>query len=562
MTNKEIAQQFTLLADLLEISGENAFKIKSYSNAADTISRWHAPLATLSDEELNMIPSIGSAISAKVRSLQLTGRIDALDKALANTPPGVLELLKVGSLSPKKIGLIWRTLGVDSVAAMERAVQENRIAPIKGFGAKTQDAISEGIAFYKENLGYFMWATASDMAATLIASLGNVFPDHEFLVTGAVRRQEDLINVLEIITDAPADELLIWIGKQDGAIVVESSDDRASFTLPGIPLIKIQHVERARLAHGLFQSTGTNVFLEGFPAISEESKYAQSEEAIFESVGLQPIPPPLRSNALWLQKSVERILPQLIKPGDVRGLIHCHSTYSDGTATLAQMATAARDRGLEYMVISDHSQAAQYANGLYPDRIQAQHREIDVLNEQLAPFKIFKSIEVDILGDGSLDYNETVLSSLDLVIASVHSAQKMDEAKALKRLLKAIANPYTTILGHMSGRLLLRRPGYPIDHKKIIEACALYGVVIEINANPRRLDMDWTWIQHALECGVMLSVNPDAHSVAGIDDIRFGVLSAQKGGLTAKHNLSSYSLAEFEVFLKSVQLKRQSRATA
>jgi DNA polymerase (family 10) len=246
----------------------------------------------------------------------------------------------------------------------------------------------------------------------------------------------------------------------------------------------------------------------------------------------------------------------LIQPGEVKGVIHCHSTYSDGAATLEQMALGTRDKGYEYLVISDHSQAAQYAQGLYPDKILKQHAEIEVLNAQLHPFKIFRSIEADILSDGNLDYTPEVLSSFDLVIASVHSNLNMNQDKAMMRLLKAIENPFTTILGHMTGRLLLKRGGYPIDHQTIIDACVANHVVIEINANPRRLDLDWRWLEYALEKGALLSINPDAHSIRGIDDIRYGVLVAQKGGVTAQHNLSSYSLPDFEAFLKNTQRKR------
>jgi DNA polymerase (family 10) len=225
--------------------------------------------------------------------------------------------------------------------------------------------------------------------------------------------------------------------------------------------------------------------------------------------------------------------------------------------TIEQMAITARDQGFEYLVISDHSQAAFYANGLAPERIVAQHIEVDALNNKLAPFRIFKSIEADILSDGNLDYTDRVLNTFDLVIASVHSNLKMSEEKAMKRVLAAIANPFTTILGHPTGRLLLSRKGYPLDHKVIIDACAEHNVVIEINAHPRRLDIDWRWIEYALEKGVLLSINPDAHSTGGYKDVFYGVMAAQKGGLTAAHNLSSFSLAQFEAFVANSREKRK-----
>ena len=552
MTNIEIARSFSLLADLLEIHGENPFKIKSYTNVAATIEDWPSALHTMSDEELYRIPGVGQAIGEKVRQLQHTGHMSALQKAIDATPAGIREMLQIAGLSAKKTGTIWRALEIDTIDALEEAAAQNRIAPLKGFGAKTQEGIAEAVAFYKSNLGYFMWAKAEAMMQELISMLQAAFPEKTFAPTGALRRQEDVINHMELVTDASAESIKKWILQKEEVVLIEEGDF-LQFTLPHWPVIGIHFATKDEFAYRLFQTTGSTDFIQAFEERFTPDKLAVDEETIFQQAGMAFIPPSLRMSAAYLDKDI----PQLINPTDIKGLIHCHSTYSDGAATLEQMANTARDKGLEYMVISDHSQAAQYAKGLYPDRILKQHEEIDLLNEQLAPFRIFKSIEADILPDGNLDYNEQVLSSFDLIIASVHSSLKMNEAKAMSRLLKAIEHPFTTILGHMTGRLLLRRAGYPVDHKKIIDACAANKVVIEINANPRRLDMDWTWIPYALEKGILLSVNPDAHSVNGIDDIRYGVMAAQKGGLTAKDNLSSFSLKEFEAFLEEARQKRR-----
>jgi DNA polymerase (family 10) len=259
----------------------------------------------------------------------------------------------------------------------------------------------------------------------------------------------------------------------------------------------------------------------------------------------------MRNGGLAIDLARKQQLPVLISHKDIKGIIHSHSTWSDGEHTLQQMAMAAKEQGFEYLVISDHSRSAFYANGLSIERIQAQHAEIDELNKQLAPFRIFKSIEADILNDGSLDYPDEILATFDLVIASIHSNLKMSEEKAMARLMKAIENPYTTILGHMTGRLLLSRNGYPVNHQQIIDACATHNVVIEINAHPRRLDIDWEWIPYALGKNVLLSIDPDAHSTDGFHDIYYGTLAARKGGLTAAHNLSSYSAAELEAFISN-----------
>jgi DNA polymerase (family 10) len=250
-------------------------------------------------------------------------------------------------------------------------------------------------------------------------------------------------------------------------------------------------------------------------------------------------------------------LPSVIQPSNITAIIHSHSKWSDGNNSIEEMAKAAIAKGLQYLVISDHSKSAFYANGLTEERLKAQHGEIDELNEKLKPFKIFKSIESDILNNGNLDYNDEVLASFDIVIASIHSNLKMNEDKAMMRLLNAIKNPFTSILGHCTGRLLLSRAGYPVRHKEIIDACAEYNVVIELNAHPRRLDMDWRFIDYCLEKNVLISIDPDAHSVEAFDHTRYGVLAAQKAGVSATQNLSSFSLPAFDAFLKTQHAKRK-----
>lgn len=303
----------------------------------------------------------------------------------------------------------------------------------------------------------------------------------------------------------------------------------------------------------LFRTSASPEFLEAFeaafPGAITQAPSLRDDE-IFARAGIPVIPPCMREKETVIRTAKEGKLPALIQPGDIRGIIHSHSTWSDGSNTLEEMARAGIRQGFEYLVISDHSQTAAYANGLREDRVRAQHKEVDALNAALAPFRIFKSIESDILNDGSLDYPPELLQSFDLVIASIHSNLGMTEEKAMSRLIRAIENPYTRILGHMTGRLLLSRNGYPVNHKKIIEACAANQVVIEINAHPRRLDMDWRWLDYAMEKNVLLSINPDAHFIEGYQDVRYGVLASQKGGLTKDRNLSSFGLKEFESWLE------------
>jgi DNA polymerase (family 10) len=325
--------------------------------------------------------------------------------------------------------------------------------------------------------------------------------------------------------------------------------------IPEQPKVKFHFANREDYFQRLFTSTGSEEFVTAFVEQYPLGKEINSEREIFERNGLQYIAPAMRENADVIEQS-KTAMPELIQAGDIKAIIHSHSTWSDGKDTIENMAKAAIDKGYEYLVLSDHSEAAYYAQGLKPEQIAAQHIEIDALNAKLQPFKIFKSIEADILGDGNLDYNPQVLKTFDLVIASVHSNLKMSQEKAMSRVMAAIQNPFTTILGHPTGRLLLSRAGYPLDHKTIIDACAEHNVVIEINAHPRRLDLDWRWIAYAIEKGLLLSIDPDAHSANGYKDVYYGVMAAQKGGLSAKQNLSSFTLAEFEAFLEKYREKR------
>jgi DNA polymerase (family X) len=308
----------------------------------------------------------------------------------------------------------------------------------------------------------------------------------------------------------------------------------------------------------LFTTTGSGIFVESFKENFPSIKYPSSidDKIIFDAASIQYIEPYLRETISILDHAKAFSIPDVIVPADIKGIIHSHSNWSDGSHTIEEMAKAAVAQGFEYLVISDHSKSAFYANGLSEERIKEQHFYIDELNKKMPLFKIFKSIESDILNDGNLDYSNSILSTFDLVIASIHSNLKMSEEKAMFRLINAIENPYTTILGHLTGRLLLSRKGYPIDHKKIIDACAANNVVIELNAHPSRLDIDWKHIDYALNKNVLISIDPDAHVTDGFNDVRYGVLMAQKAMVTKQNNLSSFSLKEFAEFLnKRKQLK-------
>lgn len=550
MTNYEIADQLSFLSKLMDLHGENSFRAKSYGIAAFYLEKFDKEVADMEDAELFSQKGIGESMGRHIRELQTTGKLTALEEILARTPQGVLEVMQIKGLGPKKVAVIWKEMGIESVGELEYACNENRLVNYKGFGAKTQEAILQNIQFIRNNAGFHLWAEVQGIANTLINMLQKVNPGKLFALSGAFRRQMPTLECIDLITDTSSSIIQQQFGVTPG-VQLELLGDILHVHAPNQPAIKVHFTDMANFYKTLFNTSCSEAFLTAFNSQYKIPEITKTEEDIFTANNLAFIHPAQRETAGILTQAANNTLPKLIEASDIKAIIHSHSTWSDGMNSIEQMAKAAIDKGYEYLVISDHSQAAYYANGLTPERIAAQHQEIDALNDKLAPFKIFKSIEADILSDGSLDYNEQVLQTFDLVIASVHSNLKMTQERAMERVLAAIRNPYTTILGHPTGRLLLSREGYPLDHKAIIDECAKHNVVIEINAHPRRLDIDWQWIEYATEKGVLLSIDPDAHVTTGYDDVYFGVMAAQKGGLTAKQNLSSYGLKEFEAFLKN-----------
>jgi DNA polymerase (family X) len=533
----------------MDMHGENSFRSRTYSSAAFAIEKVTHPLADMPEEKLVSIKGIGDSVAKKVIEILQTGKLGALQEIVAKTPPGVLEMMNIKGLGPKKIATIWKEMGVESVGELLYACNENRLLLFKGFGQKTQQNVQESIEFYMKSQGSHLYAETEAYAVVIDATLKKQFPDKQFALTGQFRRQAEIIDRLEWVTTATDTELLAFLGANNYT-TRETLEDIFSVMGPENVLLKFYRATADNFYPILFQTSGSDDFLtacQALPGWNPTASY-KSEEEIFAALQLPFIEPPVREKANVLTTAKNNPVT-LITAADIKGIIHSHSQWSDGVQTIEDMAKACIDKGYEYLVISDHSKSAAYANGLTEERIREQHRYIDELNEKLKPFKIFKSIECDILGDGALDYSNNVLATFDLVIASVHSNLKMTEDKAMMRLMNAISNPYTTILGHMTGRLLLSRPGYPVDHVTIINACVEHQVVIELNAHPRRLDIDWRWIDYAIEKGVLISIDPDAHSVEGYDDCRYGVLAAQKGGLTKQGNLSSFSLSEFEEYL-------------
>lgn len=534
----------------MELHGDNPFKIKSIAAAAFKMDKLPYSIAGKSVSEIEQIEGLGKSTATKIGQLLTEQEIPELNDLLLKTPPGVVEIMQIKGLGPKKVKVIWEDLGIESVGELYYACNENRLIEAKGFGLKTQEEIKKGIEFKMASDGRFLYARIENFAGSLITELRNELKTEAVFHVGQYRRRCEIIDSLDILlVTRPADEIYPLLEKLRLGGIEMVDNILKCRTEEGIKLNLIFCAEED-MGWQLILHTGnilhTNQLISIIPDISAVRN--RSEEDIYQQLaGLPYIEPELREGLNEFELARKKAMPELIRFEDLRGTLHNHSTWSDGVHTLEEMAIFCRDElKLEYLGICDHSKSAFYANGLDERKVLAQQQEIDDLNTRLQPFRIFKGIESDILFDGSLDYESETLATFDFIVASVHSNFRMDEEKATARLIKAIENPYTTILGHPTGRLLLSRSGYPIDHFKIIDACAANQVIIEINANPLRLDLDWRWHQYALEKGVMLSINPDAHRKTGFYDMHYGILIARKGGLSKDKCLNAMTLDQVE----------------
>ena len=427
------------------------------------------------------------------------------------------------------------------------ACRQNRLTEIKGFGLKTQTEIIKGIEFSISASGKWHYARLMGIANEFREFVKKQFPGFQFEYSGDFRRCNEIIEKLVVVTTINQVEFINFLSEKDYPINV-NDDEIHSFIEGQIP-IEIICTDYLSFERLLFETTGSSEHLNQIEYNQTDALNFSSEEELYESKGLPFIIPEQREGLNELDFNEQN--QHFIEYGQLKGVLHNHSTYSDGLNTLAEMAEYANSQKFQYLGICDHSKSAGYAGGLSDERVLAQIAEIDTLNIKMSPFKIFKGIESDILSDGSLDYSENILKLFDFVVASVHSNLTMNEEKANARLLKAIENPYTTILGHPTGRLLLMRSGYQINHEMIIDACAANKVVIELNAHPYRLDIDWRWIHYAQNKGVLISINPDAHEKMGYHDMYFGTLAARKGGLLTKNTLNAMNLKEFEAYLSN-----------
>ena len=542
MTNRDIARFFNRLAKIMELHDENVFKIRSYSNAYLSLRKIEQDLSTMPVAEIAAIKGVGKNISDKIQELLQSGTLASYEKYVEITPDGIVKMLDIKGFGPKKIKVVWKELGIENVGELLYACNENRLVELKGFGLKTQATLKKQLEYFIDSQGKYLFDYLEKEANELEALIGSTFPNHKSTLVGPSKRMMPEVSGIDILSTIADAEL---IGRIDG---LELDEDEAMLQFKGYPVF-LHQVSSDDFGASAFKNNSGEQFLENIAEIPN----GDTEQDVFDKLGLTYVVPEYRESATAYEQSKNNQLPRLITDQDIKGIVHNHSTYSDGLHSVKDMADECIRLGFEYFVMSDHSKAAFYANGLSEDRVMMQMAEIDKLNESYTDFKVFKSIECDILNDGSMDYGDDFLNEFELVIASVHTNLKMDQTKANARLAKAIENPNTHILGHPTGRLLLAREGYPIDHAFIIDACAANGMIIELNANPSRLDLDWSWIPYALEKGVKISINPDAHSKDQIRYVHAGVCAARKGGLTADMCLNALDLAEFSSWVSSLK---------
>ncbi len=543
-TNSDIAEILSTTGKLMDLHDVDPQRAKAYVDCVFTLERLDEQIAGMNPGKIAQIRGYGRIIQPAILEILQSGTLQELSHLMEITPKGIFDIMQVKGLGVKKVKTLWKEVGIDNLNALKKACEEGVIAGIKGFGAKTQESILSSIAFLESLKGKMRLDQALVLGQEILDKLKMSYPEVE--ISGELKRIENVISELTFIV------------KKDGFGGIKLSEGEFEQDLKNsspstwrgwfkgfeIPLVVEKVSSNDWVNKKLLRSASPehlkmqNKEGETFLSVLSSNRF-ESEEAAYSAMGCPYIIPEMRSS---------RILPseeEIVEWKDITGALHNHSTYSDGEASVEAMAQACRDLGFTYFGIADHSQTAAYAKGLWPETVAKQHKEIDALNAKYnGQFRIFKGIESDILNDGSLDYEEEVLKSFDYIVASVHSVLNMDEEKATARLIRAIENPYTKILGHPTGRLLLRRTGYPIDYKKVIDACAANGVVMELNANPWRLDLDWTWIPYCLEKGVMISINPDAHSTQGLLDIKYGVMVARKAGLPRKMTLNALSVDE------------------
>ncbi len=547
MDNRQLAQGLEEMAALLELLNRDLDRAQLYRRAAVRLRELETPIAEVLSRAPAVIPGLERSVLEEIVHWVRSGRIDRLEELRDAVPAGVQELLRLKGLGPKRAGVLWRRLGIDSLEELERACLEGRIRELEGFGPALEGQLLEALRQYRRYRGLRRLSEALAEVEPILRRIRALPGVARAELAGELRRHCPVVSGYDllVVTSRPEGirQRLPEFGWEEG------EPDQLQGRTPGGMPIRCWITDFRRFGTRWILATGSEAHLQALRSRGPLPE-AITEEAVYAALGLTFIPPPMREGRGEIERAARGRLGRLVQVRDLRGLLHVHTTYSDGIVPLRQMAIACRDLGYAYLGICDHSQSARYARGLDPERLLRQQAEIEELNAELAPFRIYKGIESDILPDGSLDYPEEILRRFDFVVASIHSGFRMTEQEATRRLIRAVENPHTCILGHLTGRLLLEREGYPVNVPEVLQACAAHGVAIELNANPYRLDLDWTYLPLAVELGVPVAIDPDAHDLEGLEDVRYGVMVAQKAGLGPEHVLNTRTPALFERWLR------------
>lgn len=594
LTKSEVILVLRSIAALHEFHGDNPFKARAFENAARSLAEEQANLEEILLEpgRLDSIRGIGASIAGVIREAAESGESSLLDRLREGTPTGIFQLMQVPNLGPKKIATLFKDLGVSTIEDLENRCKDGSVAKLKGFGSKTAENILAGIDMYRRFSGRWLYPRAIAAAAPFVAALSDCSAVKRVKMAGSLRRCKEVVADIDLVasSDNPQEVMTCFTGQPSVGQVVGIGHTKSTILLNTGMQIDLRVVPDDQFATALQHFTGSkehNVRLRalaktlgmklneyGLFRLAENDQDSdtnltrlpvRTEEELYGLLGMAYVPPELREDLGEVETAQSGTIPQLIKREDYLGVLHCHSTWSDGMSSIRDMALATRDNlGLQYLAVCDHSQAAAYAHGLKPDDLLSQQQEIDRLNKELGrkAFRIIKGCECDILPDGSLDYPDELLASMDVVVASIHSRFQMPREEMTRRLIRAIENPYTTIIGHLSGRLLLARDPYDFDLERVLSSAAEWGTILEINADPHRLDLDWRHCRRAKELGALFAVNPDAHSVEGLQFIMYGINVARKGWLTHDDVVNCLPLPEFLATtreLRDRKLRRRAR---
>lgn len=556
MDNVQVSRILSEIGTFLELLGENMFKVRAYENAARAVDTCAGRIADMDEKQLQEIPGIGKAIAEKIHEYCATGRSQYYEDLKAKIPAGLVEMLRIPGLGPKRVRVLHEKLNIDTMAQLEESCRQGRLAALDGFGEKSQAKILDGIKLQSSFQGQYLMADVLPLAEMLVAHLKKCGAVQRVEIAGSLRRRKKIVKDLDILVSSKhPDEVAAWFLKADGVTdVIGSGGTKTSVRIAGKTQADLRIVADDEFTYALHHFTGSKAHNIAMRSLAKDrglkiSEYgvfrgkkrlaAKDEAAFFRIFKLDFIPPELREDRGEIQSAADGTLPDLVKESDLQGLLHIHTNWSDGRASLDEMVDAAAARGYKYISINDHSKTSSYAGGLTPDRLREQIAYIAALDKKRRGIRVLTGSEVDILPDGALDYDDELLSKLDVVVAAVHSHFGMKPDEMTRRLCRALEHPALDILAHPTGRLLLSRPGYDFDWEAVLQCAARNGKTIELNANPERLDIDPVHAKRAAQLGVRVSIDPDAHDPDGLDDVRYGVWAARRGWLTKKDVLNT-----------------------